>query len=122
MNLSETRAALAEALAPVSAVIYPYPPAVVLAPSVTVVPAEPYIEPMALGTSRYRARFQVTAAVNMNDNQAALDNLETLLFAIYAALPSGWTIGDSAKPSVLDLGQSKLLSSDLVVEIPTQVN
>lgn len=121
MNLSETRAQLAEALSELNAVIYPYPPATVLAPSVTVVPDEPYIEPMALGTTRYKARFLVTVAVNMNDNQASLDNLESLLFAVYTALPSNWTVGESSKPGVLDLGQAKLLTSDLSVEIPTQV-
>lgn len=122
MNLHEVRAALAGSLSELNAVVYAYPPSTVLAPSVTIVPDYPYLSPINLGKDKFKVSFRVTAAVNFQDNQSALDNLETLLFAIYANLPSNIMVGDASQPAITDLGQSQLLSSEVTVSLITQAS
>jgi hypothetical protein len=121
MNLSALRSELATALAPISATVYAFPPKALPTPSVSVVPGSPYITPVNLGTNKFRAKFQVTAAVATMDNEAALDNLETLIFGIYSNLPTGWVVSETTQPNLIDLGQSIVLTADVNVEKITQI-
>lgn len=121
MNLSALRSELATALAPINATVYPYPPKALPTPSVSVIPGSPYISPVNLGTDKYRAKFQVTAAVATMDNEAALDNLETLIFGIYSNLPTGWVVSETTQPNLIDLGQSVVLTAEVNVEKITQL-
>lgn len=119
MNLSSVRETIATALAEVNATIYAYPPKAVPTPSVSVVPDTPYVEPINLGANRYRANFRIIAAVGTMDNEAALDNLESLIFAIYQALPTGWVVSETTT-TPLDLGQSVVLTAEVRASIITE--
>lgn len=121
MNLSALRSELATALAPISATVYAYPPKALPTPSVSIIPGSPYIAPVNLGTDKYRAKFQVTAAVATMDNEAALENLETLIFGIYSNLPTGWVVSETTQPNLIDLGQSVVLTAEVNVEKITQL-
>lgn len=116
-NLSAIRGEIKTALASVPATIYSYPPKSVPLPSVSIVPGSPYLEPINLGTNKFRTRYQITAAVNALENEAALQNLEELLLAIYAAIPAGWIVSNTSSPRILDLGQSVALTADVTLEI-----
>lgn len=116
-NLSAIRGEIKTALSSVPATIYAYPPKSVPLPSVSIVPGSPYLEPINLGTNKFRTRYQITAAVNALENEAALQNLEELLLAIYAAIPAGWIVSNTSSPRILDLGQSVALTADVTLEI-----
>ena len=57
----------------------------------------------------------IAAAVAYNNNAGALDNLEKLVIQILAAIPSGYIVGDVSRPSIVALGSSNLLISDIDV-------
>ena len=121
MNLATVREDLADLLASLSANVYFFPPEVVLAPAVVIVPDSPYIQPIAIGRSKYRARFRLTFAVAMTNNQAALNTLEELIFDTYAALPVGYTVFDTTDVRPTNLGQSDLLTAEMIVEVITEI-
>lgn len=121
MNLATVREDLADLLAGLSANVYFFPPEVVLAPAVVIVPDSPYIQPVAISRSKYRARFRLTFAVAMTNNQAALNMLEEMIFDTYAALPVGYTVFDTTDVRPTNLGQSDLLTAEMVVEVLTEI-
>jgi hypothetical protein len=121
MNLATVREDLADLLAGLSANVYYFPPEVVMSPAVVIVPDSPYVQPLAISRSKYRARFRLTFAVAMTNNQAALNTLENLIFAAYAALPIGYTVFDTTDVRPTNLGQSDLLTAEMVVEVVTEI-
>jgi hypothetical protein len=121
MNLANVRQDLADLLANLSANVYFFPPEVVMAPAVVIVPDSPYVQPVAISRSKYRARFRLTFAVAMTNNQAALNTLEELIFATYNALPVGYTVFDTTDVRPTNLGQSDLLTAEMVVEVVTEI-
>lgn len=117
MNLTALRQEIADSLSEVTANIYFYPPASIIPPAVIVVPdSGTYIEPISIGAGKYRVSFRLTCAVTLRDNQSALDLIESLIFGVYSALPSGFIALDASSPSILNLGQSELLTSEITVE------
>lgn len=121
MNLATVREDLADLLAGLSANVYYFPPEVVMSPAVVIVPDSPYIQPLAIGRLKYKARFRLTFAVAMTNNQAALNTLEELIFATYQALPVGYTVFDTTDVRPTNLGQSDLLTAEMVVEVVTEI-
>lgn len=119
MNLAALRQEIADYLETATANVYWYVPEVVMPPAVILVPAEPYVEQIVISRNRYRVTFDVTFAVAMQDNQAALNNLETLIFDALAATPTGWEIGTVSRPQVVNLGQADLLSANLQIKVIT---
>lgn len=117
MNLSSLRDEIADTLAGLSANVYSYVPKAIIAPAVVVFPDTQFIQPLSIGSGKYQVRFRLTFAVNMSDNQAALDNLETLVFAAYAALPNHWQAGTTTNPTPVNLGQADLLACDLTLTV-----
>jgi len=93
----------------------------VMAPAIVIVPDSPYVVPVAIGRSKYRARFRLTFAVAMTNNQAALNTLESLIFDVYDALPVGYTVFDTTDVRPTNLGQSDLLTAEMVVEVMTEL-
>lgn len=120
-DLATVREDLADLLSGLSANVYFFPPEVVMAPAVVIVPDSPYIQPVAIARSKYRARFRLTFAVAMTNNQAALNTLEGLIFDAYAALPVGYTVFDTTDVRPTNLGQSDLLTAEMVVEVLTEI-
>jgi hypothetical protein len=121
MNLATVREDLADLLANLSANVYFFPPEVVMTPAVVIVPDSPYIQPVAIGRSKYRARFRLTFAVAMTNNQASLNTIEELIFDAYDALPVGYTVFDVTDVRPTNLGQSDLLTAEMVVEVMTEL-
>lgn len=117
MNLSALRKTLTDLFDDSSVNVYWYVPAALIAPAVIVIPSEPYVEVLSIGKNKYKANFDLTFAVGMQDNQAALDNIENLIFSAIAALPVGWTYSAASQPIPQSLGQVDVLVSKISVSI-----
>lgn len=115
MNLSALRKTLTDLFDPTTVNVYWFVPAALIAPAVIVVPSDPYIEVLSIGRNKYKATFDLTFAVGMQDNQAALDNIENLIFDAIALLPVGWTYSNASQPIPQSLGQVDVLVSKITV-------
>ena len=113
---ANVRAPLATALAGVAASVYQSVPEALVAPAAIIIPGTPYLETTLISSSvQVKINFTITAAVAFNNNAGALDNLEKLVIQILAAIPSGYIVGDVSRPSIVALGSSNLLISDIDV-------
>lgn len=117
MSFLKTRGNLANNFRTIVANVYDYPPPSPLTPCIVFVPSNPYIEPIGLGNGRYWARFDVTVAVNGNDNKAGLANIETLCTAVMEALPQGATVNGASAPRFATLGTAEVIVSEMTVEV-----
>ena len=113
---ANVRAPLATALAGVTASVYESVPEAVIAPACLIIPGTPYMETTLISsTIQLKLNFTISAAVAYNNNAGALDNLEKLVIEILAAIPSGYIVGDVSRPSIITLGSSNFLTSDIDV-------
>jgi hypothetical protein len=113
---ADVRAPLATALAGVAASVYESVPEALIAPACLIIPGTPYMETTLISSSvQVKLNFTITAAVAYNNNAGALDNLEKLTLQILAAIPSGYVVGDVSRPSIIALGSSNFLTSDIDV-------
>lgn len=113
---ADVRAPLAAALAGVTASVYESVPEAVIPPAAIIIPDAPYLETQLLGSAvRVKVNFIVSAAVAYNNNAGALDNLEKLSIQILGAIPSNYAVGNVSRPSIVTLGASNLLISDIDV-------
>jgi len=115
MSLTTTRQELAAALQNAGYSLYAYPSETMIAPCVVLVPGEPYV--MWETPTRRRANFQITLVVVLNDNQAALTNLETMIDELSEILPTNVNIGDFSQPQPTTIGSTEFLASDISLEI-----
>lgn len=115
MNLEQVRQNITDVLETTDANVYWYVPEVVMPPAIVLVPADPYLEIMT--PNRFWAGFVVSFVVGIQDNQAALNNLEALIQNALEVIPSGWQIGTVSRPQILNLGQAELLSADLEIKV-----
>lgn len=121
MNLAVVREDLGNLLGNLNANVYYFPPEIVMTPATIILPDNPYVTPLSIGTNKYRIKFRLTFAVAMTSNQAALNALEDLVFAAYDALPVGYILGEVSDPRPVNLGQADLLSCEMLVEVITQI-
>jgi hypothetical protein len=113
---ANVRAPLATALASVTASVYESVPEALIAPACLIIPGAPYMETTLISSSvQVKLNFTITAAVAYNNNAGALDNLEKLSLEILAAMPAGYVVGDVSRPSIIALGSSNFLTSDIDV-------
>ena len=113
---ADVRAPLAAALAGVAASVYESVPEALIAPACLIIPGTPYMETTLISSAvQVKLNFTITAAVAYNNNAGALDNLEKLSLQILAAIPSGYIVGDVSRPSIIALGSSNFLTSDIDV-------
>jgi hypothetical protein len=113
---ANVRAPLATALAGVTASVYQSVPEAVIAPACLIIPGTPYMETTLISsTIQLKLNFTISAVVAYNNNAGALDNLEKLVIEILAAIPSGYIVGDVSRPSIITLGSSNFLTSDIDV-------
>jgi hypothetical protein len=113
---ADVRAPLAAALAGVTASVYESVPEAIIAPAALIIPGTPYLETTLISSSiQVKINFTISAVVAYNNNAGALDNLEKLLLEILAAIPSGYVVGDVSRPSIITLGSSNFLISELDV-------
>ena len=119
-NLATYRSTLAATLAAAGRVVYSFPNENITPPCIVLVPGSPYITVTAIGGARCHVRFDITAIVNAADNQAALANIETLIFSVTDLLANnisflnGWS-----QPTVQQIGNAEMLISQLSVEMVT---
>ena len=119
-NLATYRSNLAATLAAAGRVVYSYPKENITPPAIVIVPGSPYMTVSAIGGSRISVRFDITCIVNAADNQAALANLETLIFSVTDLLANNISfLGGWSQPQVQQIGNADMLISQLSIEMVT---
>lgn len=124
MSLSALRRSLADALADgVSlATVHSFPPAMINPPAIVVVPDDPYIEPLTVGSNiRAKAYFRITILAGIMDNEGSLEMLENLAAIVYNNIPKGYEIGSCSRPTNVQVGASDLLAAEIRVAITTEI-
>jgi hypothetical protein len=116
-SVAETRSALATAFSALAANVYPSVPESPIPPAIVVVPDDPYMEIVLIGKSAVKVKlnFKIKVVVASNSNAGSLDNLEKLIIGILAALPTGYAVDVISAPTLLEVGQSPMLASDINV-------
>ena len=122
--LTTLRATLATALTNAGVWnIYAYPPSVITANSVIVVPADPYITPSNnVQISPPLANFRVLMTVPLLDNQGNLNGIEDTIVAVFNLLNTSaivMNVGTVSAPSILSAASGDLLTADISVSILT---
>jgi len=114
---TEVRVALKTSLASVAANIYDHVPENPVAPHVSIVPDDPYLDIETIGKSVLRLRVNMVLAVGVNyaSNPASLDNLEQLITSVLTNIPSGYIVGEVNRPTVTQVGSSNQLVADIRV-------
>lgn len=104
--------------------VFAYPPATIVANSVIVAPADPYLAPSNnLNAVSPEATFKIIMTVPALDNQGNLAMLEEMMSTVYTKLQSsglGIKIGTFSAPGILSVQSGDLLSSDLTISILTE--
>jgi hypothetical protein len=121
-DLVSLRTSLASSLSAAGRVVYAFPREQITPPAIVLVPASPYITPVAIGglSNRLNVRFALTVVVGAADNQAALANIETLMLDVYNALPSGTgIINGFSQPQIEEVTGQQMLTSSLTIELVT---
>jgi hypothetical protein len=103
---------------------FSFPPATIIADSVIVAPADPYITPSNNSQSMIapKANFHIIMAVPMLDNQGNLNGIETMMVAVFNKLASSaltFNITSAAAPSVLNAASGDLLTSSFDITVLT---
>jgi hypothetical protein len=121
-NLVSLRNSLSSSLSAAGRVVYAFPREQITPPAIVLVPASPYITPVAIGglSNRLNVRFALTVVVGAADNQAALANIETLMLDVYNALPNGTgIINGFSQPQIEEVSGQQMLTSSLTIELVT---
>ena len=106
---------------------FAYPPTTVLANSVIVSPADPYIVP---ANGRYNAaaiqpmaNFRITMTVPAFDNQGNLAGIEDTMIAVFNKLANSaisFSVTTISAPTVLNADSGTLLMADMQITVLTQ--
>ena len=114
---SAIRTPLKNSLSSIAANVYNGIPETMTSPSICLIPGAPYFESVLIGknTTKVKVNLTVTGVVTYANNAAALDNLETLMISIIAAMPNGYEVGNVNQPQPLEVGAGKYLTADLQV-------
>ena len=103
---------------------FAFPPATVLANSVIVTPADPYITPNNNGqiTVSPMANFRLIITTALFDNEGNLNGIEDFVCGVFAKLAASslvYNVGEISAPSVLNAASGDLLSCEMSVSILT---
>lgn len=119
MSLSDLRNDLKTALdnSGIAATVYASVPEAPIAPAVVIVPDSPYLVPNLINkaTTKVEVNFIIACCVAYNSNPGSLDNVEKLVLEVLAALPNGYAVGDINRPTIVQVGASNLLVTELSV-------
>jgi hypothetical protein len=121
-NLVSLRDSLASDLSAAGRVVYAFPREQITPPAIVLVPASPYITPVAIGglSNRLNVRFALTVVVGAADNQAALANIETLMLDVFSTLPTGTgIINGFSQPQIEEVSGNQMLTSQITIELVT---
>ena len=115
--LSGVRSPLAAAFSGLAANVFAYVPENVPAPAIVIIPDTDYLEPTLInkGNMTFKINLVISCAVAYNSNPASLDNLEQLVISVLALIPNGYELGAAQRPTVMQVGSSTLLVSDISV-------
>jgi hypothetical protein len=121
--ITTLRATIAAAIdAPNSYSTFSFPPPTIIANSVIVSPAEPYLTPSNneyIGISPM-ANFRIICNVPMLDNHGNLNGIETLVCAVVKKLADSsivMNIGSVSAPTILSVQSGDLLTVDLNISV-----
>jgi hypothetical protein len=122
--ITTLRTTIAAALADASYSTFAYPPSTMLANSVIVAPADPYLTPSnnsQAGISPM-ANFKIIVTIPMFDNEGNLQGIETTFCTVFNKLAASaivFNVTSVSAPSVLSVASGDLLTVDLQISILT---
>ena len=120
--ITTLRSTIAAALADASYSTLDFPPATVLANSVIVSPADPYLTPSNnshAGISPL-ANFRIIVTIPMFDNNGGLNSIETNFCTVFNKLAASsivFNVTAVSAPSVLTVASGDLLTVDLQISV-----
>jgi len=105
---------------------FSYPPATILANSVIVSPADPYIVPanghFNQAAIRPQANFRITMTLPAFDNQGNLAGIEDTMIAVFNKLANSaivFSVTSFSAPSIMSLASGDLLTAELQITVLT---
>ena len=122
--ITTLRTTIAAVLADASYSTFAYPPSTMLANSVIVAPADPYLTPSnnsQAGISPM-ANFKIIVTIPMFDNEGNLQGIETTFCTVFNKLAASaivFNVTSVSAPSVLSVASGDLLTVDLQISILT---
>jgi hypothetical protein len=116
-TLRTSRVNLAAALQGTTWTVYEEPPAALQTPAVIIQPADPYLELITINQMTWRITYELTYAVNYQDNKAALNQLEILILDVIRLMPDDVQIGPISAPSPVDVAGANLLTAQQIITI-----
>jgi len=123
--ITDLRASLAAALANAGVwSTFSFPPANILANSVVVVPADPYLTPSnnTFASISPLANFKIMLTTALFDNQGNLSQIETMAVAVFNKLAASslvMNVGSMSAPTVLNAASGDLLTCEISVSTLT---
>ena len=122
--ITTLRSTIAAALADASYSTFAFPPSTMLANSVIVAPADPYLTPSNnshAGISPL-ANFKIIVSIPMFDNEGNLQGIETTFCTVFNKLAASsivFNVTAVSAPSVLTVASGDLLTVDLQISVLT---
>ena len=122
--ITTLRTTIAAALADASYSTFAYPPSTMLANSVIVAPADPYLTPSnnSQASISPMANFKIIVTIPMFDNEGNLQGIETTFCTVFNKLAASaivFNITSVSAPSVLSVASGDLLTVDLQISVLT---
>jgi len=122
--ITTLRTTIAAALADVSYSTFAYPPSTMLANSVIVAPADPYLTPSnnSQASISPMANFKIIVTIPMFDNEGNLQGIETTFCTVFNKLAASaivFNVTGVSAPSVLSVASGDLLTVDLQISVLT---
>ena len=122
--ITTLRTTIATALADASYSTFAFPPSNLLANSVVVAPADPYLTPSnnsQAGISPM-ANFKIIVTIPMFDNEVNLQGIESTFCTVFNKLAASaivFNVTSVSAPSVLTVASGDLLTVDLQISVLT---
>ena len=122
--ITTLRTTIAAALADASYSTFAFPPSTMLANSVIVAPADPYLSPSnnsQAGISPM-ANFKIIVTIPMFDNEGNLQGIESTFCTVFNKLAASaivFNVTSVSAPSVLTVASGDLLTVDLQISVLT---
>ena len=122
--ITTLRTTIAAALADASYSTFAYPPSTMLANSVIVAPADPYLTPSnnSQASISPMANFKIIVTIPMFDNEGNLQGIETTFCTVFNKLAASaivFNVTSVSAPSVLSVASGDLLTVDLQISVLT---
>jgi len=122
--ITTLRTTIAAALADASYSTFAFPPSTMLANSVIIAPADPYLTPSNnshAGISPL-ANFKIIVTIPMFDNEGNLQGIESTFCTVFNKLAASaivFNVTSVSAPSVLTVASGDLLTVDLQISVLT---